>query len=145
MDRTDFESNLYRLSVKAIHALSGNTQDVITVEESIEHYANFRPNLYCVQIWSIDFNKVDSYCGINFVLSSDFMMKDRLLTLTGKLHRLKWIFEIQRCDYDEDDIANWLVKSKIKVNYEEINITDIELKDFVKTIQETESDCNGRR
>jgi hypothetical protein len=73
------------------------------------------------------------------------MMKDRLLTLTGKLHRLKWIFEIQRCDYDEDDIANWLVKSKIKVNYEEINITDIELKDFVKTIQETESDCNGRR
>ena len=39
MDRMGFESTLYRLSVKAIHALSGNTRDVITVQEAIEHNA----------------------------------------------------------------------------------------------------------
>jgi hypothetical protein len=150
MDRIGFESNLYRLSVKAIHALSGDTQDAITVQEAIEHNAYFRPQLYCVQIWSVDFNKVDSYCDIHFVLSPDFMMENSDLTLTGNLHQLKWVFEIQRYDYgedgegnkigDEDGIDGWLIKSKIEVNYDEINISDIELKDFVKAIQITESD-----
>jgi len=150
MDTRGFESTLYRLSVKAIHALSGNTQDAITVQEAIEHNAYFRPKLYCVQIWSVDFNKEDRYCDIHFVLSPDFMMENANLTLTGNLHQLKWTFEIQRYDYGEDEEGNkiseedgvdgWLIKSNIKVNYEEINIADIQLKDFHTAIQITESD-----
>ncbi len=150
MDTRGFESTLYRLSVKAINALSGNTQDAITVQEAIEHNAYFRPKLYCVQIWSVDFNKEDRYCDIHFVLSPDFMMENANLTLTGNLHQLKWTFEIQRYDYGEDEEGNkiseedgidgWLIKSNIKVNYEEINIADIQLKDFHTAIQITESD-----
>jgi hypothetical protein len=150
MDTRGFESTLYRLSVKAIHALSGNTQDAITVQEAIEHNAYFRPKLYCVQIWSVDFNKEDRYCDIHFVLSTDFMMENANLTLTGNLHQLKWTFEIQRYNYGEDEEGNkiseedgidgWLIKSNIKVNYEEINIADIQLKDFHTAIQITESD-----
>ena len=150
MDTRGFESTLYRLSVKAIHALSGNTRDSITVQEAIEHNAYFRPKLYCVQIWSVEFNKEDRYCDIHFVLSPDFMMENANLTLTGNLHQLKWTFEIQRYDYGEDEEGNkiseedgidgWLIKSNIKVNYEEINIADIQLKDFHTAIQITESD-----
>jgi len=150
MDKMSFESTLYRLSVKAIHALSGNTRDMITVQEAIEHNAYFRTTLSCVQIWSIDFNKEDRYCDIHFVLSPDFMMENANLTLTGNLHQLKWTFEIQRYDYGEDEEGNkiseedgidgWLIKSNIKVNYEEINIADIQLKDFHTAIQITESD-----
>jgi len=150
MDRMGFESTLYRLSVKAIHALSGNTQDVITVQEAIERNAYFRTKLYCVQIWSVDFSKEENYCEIHFVLSPDFMMENTNLTLSGRLDELKWIFEIQRYDYGEDDDGNkigdedgidgWLIKSKIKVNYENIDIKDIEHKDFAIAIQNTESD-----
>jgi len=150
MDTRVFESTLYRLSVKAIHALSGNTQDVITVQEAIERNAYFRTKLYCVQIWSVDFSKEENYCEIHFVLSPDFMMENTNLTLSGRLDELKWIFEIQRYDYGEDDDGNkigdedgidgWLIKSKIKVNYENIDIKDIEHKDFAIAIQNTESD-----
>jgi hypothetical protein len=150
MDTRGFESALYRLSIKAIHALSGNTQDVITIQEAIERNAYFRPKLYCVQIWSVDFKKVDGYCDIHFILSPDFMIENADLTLTGKLHQLKWVFEIQRYDYGEDDegnkiseedgIDNWLIKSRIKVNYEQINIEGIELINFVTAIHITESD-----
>jgi hypothetical protein len=145
-----FESTLYRLSVKAIHSLSGNTKDVITVQEAIEHNAYFRTILSCVQIWSIDFNKEDIYCKINFVLSPDFMIENANFTLAGALDQLKWVFEIQRYDYGEDDegnkiseeegIDNWLIKSRIKVNYEQINIEGVELIDFVTAIHITESD-----
>ena len=150
MDRMGFESTLYRLSVKAIHALSGNTRDAITVQEAIERNAYFRTKLYCVQIWSVDFSKEENYCEIHFVLSPDFMMENTNLTLSGRLDELKWIFEIQRYDYGEDDDGNkigdedgidgWLIKSKIKVNYENIDIKDIEHKDFAIAIQNTESD-----
>ena len=150
MEARVFESTLYRLSVKAIHALSGNTQDVITVQEAIEHNAYFRPKLYCVQIWSVDFSKEENYCEIHFVLSPDFMMENSNLTLSGRLDELKWIFEIQRYEYGEDDegkkigeedgIDGWLIRSKIKVNYENIDIKDIEYKDFAIAIHNTESD-----
>jgi hypothetical protein len=150
MDKMGFESTLYRLSVKAIHALSGNTRDVITVQEAIEHNAYFRTILSCVQIWSIDFNKEDIYCEIHFVLSPDFMIENANFTLAGALDQLKWVFEIQRYDYgedeqgnkigDEDGVDGWLIKSKIKVNYEAVNINNIELIDFVEAINFTESD-----
>lgn len=150
MDARGFESALYRLSIKAIHALSGNTQDAITVQEAIERNAYFRPKLSCVQIWSVDFNKVDSYCDIHFLLSPDFMMENQSLTRTGNLNDLKWIFEIKRYEYGEDEqhnkiseedgIDGWLIKSTIKVNYEEINIKNIELIDFIRAIHITESD-----
>ena len=150
MDTRGFESTLYRLSVKAIHALSGNTRDAITVQEAIEHNAYFRAVLSCVQIWSVDLNKVDSYCDIHFILSPDFMMENAKLTRAGNLHQLKWVFEIQRYDYgedkegnkigDEDGVDGWLIKSKIKVNYEQLNISGIELKEFVTAIHITESD-----
>jgi hypothetical protein len=150
MDKMGFESTLYRLSVKAIHALSGNTRDVITVQEAIEHNAYFRTILTCVQIWSIDFNKEDIYCEIHFVLSPNFMMENANLTLAGSLDQLKWVFEIQRYDYgedeegnkigDEDGLDGWLIKSKIKVNYEAVNINNIELIDFLEAIKFTECD-----
>lgn len=150
MDKMGFESTLYRLSVKAIHALSGNTRDVITVQEAIEHNAYFRTILYCVQIWSIDFNKEDNYCEIHFVLSPDFMIENAKFTLAGSLDQLKWVFEIQRYDYgedeegnkigDEDGVDGWLIKSKIKVNYEAVNINNIELIDFLEAIKFTECD-----
>ena len=150
MDKMGFESTLYKLSVKAIHTLSGNTRDAITVAEAIEHNAHFRTILSCVQIWSIDFKKKENYCDIHFVLSADFMMENADLTLSGSLDKLKWIFEIQVYDYgedeegnkigDEDGIDGWLIRSKIKVNYEQLNISGIELKDFVKAIHITESD-----
>ena len=41
---------------------------------------------------------------------------------------------------DEDGVDGWLIKSKIKVNYEQLNISGIELKDFVTAIHITESD-----
>ena len=150
MDARGFESALYRLSVKAIHALSGNTQDVITVQEAIERNAYFRPKLGCVQIWSVDFNKDDGYCDIHFLLSPDFMMENTDITFTGNLSQLKWIFEIKNYDYGEDEqhnkiseedgIDGWLIKSTIKVNYEEKKKKNIELKDFNRAIQITESD-----
>jgi hypothetical protein len=78
------------------------------------------------------------------------MMENANLTLAGSLDQLKWVFEIQRYDYgedeegnkigDEDGIDGWLIKSKIQVNYEQLNIPGIELQDFVTAIHITESD-----
>ena len=148
MDTRSFESTLYRLSVKAIQALSGKTQDAITVQEAIERNAYFRPILSCVQLWLVDFSKQENYCEIHFVLSPDFMMENSSLTLSGNLTELKWLFELQRYDYgedeegnkiyDEDGIDGWLIKSKIKVNYENIAIEKIEHKEFVLAIENTE-------
>jgi hypothetical protein len=150
MDIRDFESTLYGLSIEAIHAISGDTQDPITIQEAIEHNSFCRPILSSVQIWTVDFDKEDNYCEIHFVLSPDFMMENPNITLTGLLHKLNWIFEIQRYDYgedeegnkisDEDQIGGWLIKSKIKVNYEEIKINGINLKDFKQAISNVESD-----
>ena len=130
--------------------VKGTTLDNILFPLKLDATNLFRPKLYCVQIWSVEFKKVDGYCDIHFVLSPDFMMENTELTLTGKLHQLKWVFEIQRYDYGEDDkgnkiseedgIDNWLIKSRIKVNYEQINIEGVELIDFVTAIHITESD-----
>lgn len=150
MDTRSFESTLYRLSVKAIRALSGNTQDAITVQEAIEKNAYFRPILNCVQIWFIDFSKEDNYCEIHFVLSPDFMIENSSFTLNGALTELRWIFDIQRYDYGEDEEGNkisnedgvdgWLIRSKIKVNYDKIAIENLEQKDFSLAIKNTEGD-----
>ena len=150
VDTLDFQSTLFRLSIKAIHELCGDTQDAIFVEETIEHNASFRPILTSVQIWEVDFGKEDRYCDIHFVLSPDFMQKNSDLTLNGNLNQLKWIFEIQHYDYGEDEELNkiddeegldgWLVRSKITVKFEAINLASINLNDFVTAIQITESD-----
>lgn len=150
MDTLDFESTLFKLSIKAIHELSGDTQDAIFVEEAIEHNASFRPILTCVQIWQVDYDKEDRCCDIHFVLSPDFMQKNSDLTLNGNLNQLKWIFEIQSYDYgedeehnkigDEDGLDGWLVRSKITVNYDAINFSLINLNEFVTAINITESD-----
>jgi hypothetical protein len=78
------------------------------------------------------------------------MIENANFTLAGALDQLKWVFEIQRYDYgedeegnkigDEDGVDGWLIKSKIKVNYEAVNINNIELIDFVEAINFTESD-----
>lgn len=145
----DFESTLFKMSIKAIHELSGNTQDIILVEEAIEH-ANLRPILTCVQIWEVDFDKEDRYCDINFVLSPEFMEKNEIFTLNGYLNQLKWIFEIQHYDYGEDEELNkvgeedgldgWLVKSKITTNFDSIKIALINFNEFETAIQIAESD-----
>ena len=145
----DFESTLFRMSIKAIHELSGDTQDPILVEEVIEH-ANFRPILTCVQIWEVDFDKEDGYCDIHFVLSPEFMEKNAIFTLKGNLNELKWIFEIKHYDYGEDEELNkigeeegldgWLVRSKIKTNFDSIKISLINFDDFETAIQIAESD-----
>jgi hypothetical protein len=150
MDKLEFELTLLRLSIKAIHELCGNTQDAIFVEEAIEHNASFRPILTCVQIWQVDYEKKDGYCDIHFILSPDFMQKNSNLTLNANLNELKWIFEMQRYDYgedeefnkigDEDGLAGWLARSKIKVNYDLVNFALINLNEFVTAIQTTESD-----
>jgi hypothetical protein len=76
------------------------------------------------------------------------MMENSSLTLSGNLTELKWLFELQRYDYgedeegnkiyDEDGIDGWLIKSKIKVNYQNIAIEKIEHKEFVLAIENTE-------
>jgi len=150
MDKTSFESILYKLSVKAIRAISGKTLDAITVQEAIERYAFFRPILSCVQIWFVDFSKRENYCEIHFVLSPDFMMENSSLTLNGSLMALNWTFEIQRYDYGEDEegskiaeedgVDGWLIRSKIKVNYEKIAIHNLDQYDFTEAIKNTEVD-----
>ena len=149
MNALDFESTLFRLSIKAIHELCGETQDVILVEEAIEH-SNFRPILTCVQIWKVDFEKEDRYCNIHFVLSPEFMEKNDIFTLEGNLNQLKWIFEIQHYDYGEDEELNkvgeedglygWLARSKITTNFDSIKIASINFNDFQRAIQIAESD-----
>lgn len=150
MDTRSFESTLYRLSVKAIQALSGNTNDAITVQEAIERNAYFRPILSCLQIWFVDFSKEENYCEIHFILSPNFMMENSSLTLSGALTELKWIFEIQRYDYGEDEGGNkisdeegvddWLIRSIIKVNYDKFSLSNLKLKDFALAIKNTEGD-----
>ncbi len=150
MDTTSFESILYKLSVKAIRTLSGKTQDPSYVQEVIRRSAYFRPIVSCVQIWSADFSKKETYCEIHFVLSPNFMIENSSLTLNGFLMKLKWTFEIQRYDYGEDEEGNkisdeegidgWLIRSKIKVNYEMIDIENLEQEDFFAAISNTEVD-----
>jgi hypothetical protein len=142
MDTKSFESSLYRLSCKAIHALSGNTQDPITVQEAIEHNAYFRPISGCVQILMVDFSKEENYCDIHFVLSPKFMMRNYSLTLNGALTELSWIFGIQSYDYgeDEDGVDGWLMRSKIKVNYDKIYIAELGQEEFTLAIKNTEYD-----
>lgn len=150
MDTRSFELTLYRLSVKAIQALSGNTQDAITIQEAIERNAYFRPILSCLQIWFVDFSKKENYCEIHFILSPDFMMENSSLTLSGALTELNWIFVIQRYDYGEDEVGNkisdeegvadWLIRSIIKVNYDKFSLSKLELKDFALAIKNTEGD-----
>lgn len=150
MDTRSFESTLYKLSVKAIQALSGNTQDAITIQEAIERNAYFRPILSCLQIWFVDFSKKENYCEIHFILSPDFMMENSSLTLSGALTELNWIFDIQRYDYGEDEVGNkiydeegvadWLLRSIIKVNYDKFSLSNLELKDFSLAIKNTEDD-----
>lgn len=63
---------------------------------------------------------------------------------------LEWSFELLRYDYgededgnkiyDEDGVDGWLIKSKIKVNYDKICIEKIEQKEFTLAIKSTEGD-----
>lgn len=78
------------------------------------------------------------------------MEKNAIFTLEGNLNELKWIFEIQHYDYGEDKELNkigeeegldgWLVRSKIKTNFDSIKISLINFDDFETAIQITESD-----
>ena len=148
MNALDFESTLFKLSIKALHELSGETQDVIDVEEAIEH-AYFRPILTCVQIWEVDFEKEDRYCDIHFVLSPEFMEKNSIFTLEGNLNQLKWIFKIHHYDCGEDEESNrvseedgldgWLARSKITTNFDSIKIASIDFNDFGTAIKVAES------
>jgi hypothetical protein len=151
MDESEFESLLYKLSIKAIHALSGSTQEAFTVQQAIENHAYFRPILSCVQILNINIDEFEGYCKINFALSPKFMTDNAKLTLRRSLYNLNWVFEIQDYDYGEDKYGNkiseedgidgWLIKSKIKANYEDVSYSDFEKKDFLKAIQITESNA----
>ena len=57
MNKKEFESVLYRESVKALYILCRGSEDIITFEESLEHFARFRPIVSNAQVMKYAFNK----------------------------------------------------------------------------------------
>ena len=116
MNKLEFESVLYKESVKALYALCRGSEDIITFEESLEHYARFRPIILNAQIMKYTFNKKNN-CEITFVFSPNYMFDNDSITICYYLNYLTWKLILPKYDYDDIDekVSLWLPKGKIKI------------------------------
>lgn len=116
MNKLELESVLYRESVKALYILCRGSEDIITFEESLEHFARFRPVILNTQVMKYAFNKKNDY-EITFVFSPEYMFDNDSITICYYLNYLTWKLILPKYDYDDIDekVSSWLPKGKIKI------------------------------
>ena len=116
MNKLEFESVLYKESVKALYTLCRCSEDIITFEECMEHFVRFRPIVLNTQLMKYGFNKKNNY-EITFVFSPDYMFDNDSITICHYLNYLTWKLILPKYDYDDDDekVSTWLPKGKIKI------------------------------
>ena len=116
MNKKEFESVLYKESVKALYILCRGSEDIITFEESLEHFARFRPIVSNAQVMKYAFNKKNN-CEITFVFSPEYMFDNDSITIHYYLNFLAWKLILPRYDYDDIDekVSSWLPKGTIKI------------------------------
>jgi hypothetical protein len=116
MNRQEFESVLYKESVKALYILCRGSEDIITFEESIEQFVRFRHIVLNTQVMKYGFNKKNNY-EITFVFAPDYMFDNDTITIRHYLNYLTWKLVLPKYDYDDDDekVSTWLPKGKIKI------------------------------
>jgi hypothetical protein len=116
MNKQEFESVLFKESVKALYTLCRGSEDIITFEESLEHFARFRPIVSNAQVMKYAFNKKNNY-EITFVFSPEYMFDNDSITIHYYLNFLAWKLILPKYDYDDIDekVSSWLPKGKIKI------------------------------
>ena len=116
MNKLEFESVLYKESVKALYILCRGSEDIITFEECMEHFVRFRPIASNIQFMKYGFNKKNNY-EITFVFSPDYMFDNDSITICHYLNYLMWKLVLPKYDYDDDEekVSTWLPKGKIKI------------------------------
>jgi hypothetical protein len=116
MNKLEFESVLYKESVKALYILCRGSEDIITFEECMEHFVRFRPIASNIQFMKYGFNKKNNY-EITFVFSPDYMFDNDSITICHYLNYLTWKLVLPKYDYDDDEekVSTWLPKGKIKI------------------------------
>jgi len=116
MNKLEFESVLYKESVKALYVLCRGSEDIITFEECMEHFVRFRPIASNIQFMKYGFNKKNNY-EITFVFSPNYMFDNDSITICHYLNYLTWKLVLPKYDYDDDEekVSTWLPKGKIKI------------------------------
>jgi hypothetical protein len=116
MNKLEFESVLYKESVKALYVLCRGSEDIITFEECMEHFVRFRPIASNIQFMKYGFNKKNNY-EITFVFSPDYMFDNDSITICHYLNYLTWKLVLPKYDYDDEEekVSTWLPKGKIKI------------------------------
>jgi len=116
MKKMEFESVLYKESVKALYILCRGSEDIITFEESLEHFVRFRPIIQNTQVMKYGFNIKNNY-EITFVFSPDYMFDNDSIAICYYLNYLTWKLILPKYDYDDVDekVSSWLPKGKIKI------------------------------
>ena len=116
MNKLEFESVLYKESVKALYILCRGSEDIITFEESLEHFARFRPIILNAQIMKYTFNKKNN-CEITFVFSPNYMFDNDSITICYYLNYLTWKLILPKYDYDDiDEIDEILIGETDNLN-----------------------------
>ncbi len=140
-----FESILHKVSILAIHCLSGNTRDSISVMESIEHHIRYRPTLGCVQAMGEGSSTTGGYYNIVFCFSPEFMLNNKDMTSQAGLQNIQWTFCIPNYRYgqshgnnkavDDEEVSAWLQRSAVEVRYQGADVKDLEYSDLVDAIK----------
>ncbi len=103
MTEEELKNLLFKVSVQAIHQMSGGSGDPITVQESIERIGRFRPILGSVQILSVTHHS-NSRKDLDFLLSPAYLIQNSDLVLRYGLDQVMWIFRLP--EYDDCDSAS---------------------------------------
>lgn len=118
MTEEQLKNLLFKVSVLALHSMSGSTTDPITVQEAIERNSYARPILGSVQIMSV-INISDSEKEITFTLSPDYLLENQMLVFEGCLTDLTWTYKLPQYDYGNEDILMEDAEGQISMRSEE--------------------------
>jgi hypothetical protein len=136
MKMQEFESILFRESIKALHDLCGGSEDNITLEERLEHYWRFRIILGNTQLINHYFDKENNR-EITFVFSSDYMLNNYSIVIKYYLDSVKWKLVLPNYDYGDETgtdegVSLWLSRGKIEIIMNKFYLDKINAIDYRK-------------
>jgi len=140
MKRQDFESILFKESIKALHMLCKGSEDIITFEESLEHFGRFRPIIENIQVMKYEFNEKNN-CEITFVFSPEYMFGNDSIAICHYLNYLVWkltlpIFNWSDENIEDEGVSLWLSRGTIVIVKNDFPleiINDLSYKEFTET------------
>ncbi|CAM8316996.1 hypothetical protein MCEMOHM34_00488 [Candidatus Methylopumilus universalis] len=137
----EFESTLFKESIKALYDLCDGSEDNITLEERLEHYGRFRIIIGNTQIISHKFGKENSR-EITFVFSPDYMLNNYSIVVRYYLDSIKWKLILPNYDYGDESrtdegVPLWLSRGIIEIIKNDFSldrIHSINFDEFVETL-----------